>query len=183
MEITYVTTNYSKIQTARELLEPLGFKVNNIKMETIEIQSDEIEEVAKFSAKWASEKLKCNVLKNDTGLCIEALDGFPGPYTHYIGNKLDDNDILKLMEEKQNRKAYFKEVLAYCEYGKEPITFTGITEGILSREKQGESGWVFDYIFIPKGESKTLASFPEEVRYKYWDTLVYGKLAEYLKSC
>lgn len=62
-EITYVTSNWAKIDSAKQILEPLGYYVNNIKMDTIEIQADTTEEVAKYSAKWASEKLKCAVLK------------------------------------------------------------------------------------------------------------------------
>ncbi|MDD4187709.1 MAG: non-canonical purine NTP pyrophosphatase [Bacilli bacterium] len=49
-----------------------------------------------FSAKEASEKLKRCILKNDTGLFIEALGGFPGPYTHYVDEKIGEDGILKL---------------------------------------------------------------------------------------
>ena len=53
-------------------------------METNEIQADTVEEVTMHSAKETSDKLKCIVLKNDTGLYVEALNGFPGSYTHYV---------------------------------------------------------------------------------------------------
>ena len=122
-ELTYVTGNQAKIESARSILEPLGYKVNQIKIDTIEIQNDDVLEIAKYSAKWASEKLKCNVIKNDTGLYVEALNGFPGPYTHYVDDTLGEDGLLKLLEGISNRKAYFKEVIAYCEYGKEPVTF------------------------------------------------------------
>ena len=46
-------------------------------MDTTEIQTDTIEEVAAYSAKEASEKLKCVVVKNDTEIMIDALNGFP----------------------------------------------------------------------------------------------------------
>lgn len=86
-EITYVTGNKSKILSAKSILEPLNIKVNNIKIELTEIQADTTEEVAIYKAKEASEKLKCNVLVNDIGLFIDALNGFPGPYTHYVDEK------------------------------------------------------------------------------------------------
>lgn len=53
----------------------IGVEVENIKMETTEIQADTVEEVAMHSAKEASDKLKYTVLKNDTGLYVEALNG------------------------------------------------------------------------------------------------------------
>lgn len=65
-------------------MEPLGVEVENIKMKITEIQADTVEKVAMHSSKEASDKLKCTVLKNDTGLYVEALNGFPGSYTHYV---------------------------------------------------------------------------------------------------
>ena len=53
----------------------IGVEVENIKMETTEIQADTVEEVAMHSAKEARDKLKYTVLKNDTGLYVEALNG------------------------------------------------------------------------------------------------------------
>ena len=80
-KIIYVTGNWAKVMSAKQILEPLGIEIDNVKMQTTEIQADSVEEVAMHSAKVASEKLKCDVLKNDTGLYIDALGGFPGPYT------------------------------------------------------------------------------------------------------
>ncbi len=76
-KITYVTKNWAKLKSAQLILEPLGFEIDNIKIETTEIQADTVEEVAAHSAKEASEVLKCDVLKNDSGIVIEALGGFP----------------------------------------------------------------------------------------------------------
>ena len=88
MKITLVTGNWAKIAQAKQVLEPLGFEVDNVKMDTIEIQADTTEEVAAYSAKWASEKLHANVLKNDPGILVDALNGFPGVYTHYVEDTL-----------------------------------------------------------------------------------------------
>ena len=71
--IKYITGNLAKIKSAKQILEPLGIEVEHIKMETTEIQRDTVEEIAMFSAKEASEKLKISALKNDTGLFIEEL--------------------------------------------------------------------------------------------------------------
>lgn len=181
-KITYVTGNWAKILSARQILEPLGFEVEQVKMDVPELQDDLIENVAKYSAKWASEKLKTSVLKNDSGLCIDALNGFPGPYTHYVDDTLKEDGILKLLEGVENRKAHFVEVLAYCEYGKEPVIFKSITNGKIAYEKSGKYGWSWDFIFIPDGEEKTLGNFDDEVRFKYWNMNGYNELVEYLKN-
>ena len=90
MKITYVTSNWSKVKSAKQILEPLGIEVDNVNIPTTEIQANTVEEIAKYSAKEASEKLKCTVLKNDTGLFVEALGGFPGPYTHYVDDTIGE---------------------------------------------------------------------------------------------
>lgn len=71
--IKYITGNLAKIKSAKQILEPLGIEVEHIKMETTEIQRYTVEEIAIYSAKEASEKLKSSALKNDTGLFIEEL--------------------------------------------------------------------------------------------------------------
>ena len=181
-KITYVTGNWAKIASAKQALEPLGFNIDNVKMETPEIQADDVNEVAAYSAKWACEQLNKPVLKNDSGLFVEGLKGFPGVYTHYADDTIGEDGLLKLMEGMENRKAYFKESIAYCEPGKEPVVFEGITRGTIATEKSGTYGWSWDFIFIPDGETKTLGNFPDEERWNFWSVDMYKKLAEYLEN-
>lgn len=181
-KIVYVTGNKSKLYSAKQILEPLGFEVDNVKMDTTEIQANTVEEVAIHSAKEVSEKLKCSVLKNDTGLFVDALGGFPGPYTHYVDETLGEDGLLKLLDGVDNRKACFIEAFAYCEYGKEPVVFKSITNGVIAQEKSGEYGWSWDYIFIPDGYEKTMANYPDEERCLVWNTDGYKLLADYLKE-
>lgn len=180
-KITYVTGNWYKIMCARSILEPLGFEVDNIKMETTEIQANNVEDVAMYSAKEASDKLKCDVLKNDTGLYVEALGGFPGPYTHYVDEKLGEDGLLKLLKGIDNRNACFIEAFAYCEYGKDPIVFKSITKGRIATEKSGIYGWSWDFIFIPDGYDKTMGNYPDEERCYIWNTDAYAELVKFLK--
>ena len=180
-KITYVTGNWYKIMCARSILEPLGFEVDNIKMETTEIQANNVEDVAMYSAKEASDKLKCDVLKNDTGLYVEALGGFPGPYTHYVDEKLGEDGLLKLLKGLDNRNACFIEAFAYCEYGKDPVVFKSITKGRIATEKSGIYGWSWDFIFIPDGYDKTMGNYPDEERCYIWNTDAYAELVKFLK--
>lgn len=181
-KIIYVTGNWSKINSAKRILEPLGIEVDNIKMDTTEIQADTVEEVAMHSAKEASEKLKMDVLKNDTGLYVEALGGFPGPYTHYVDEKIGEDGLLKLLKGIKNRNACFIEAFAYCEYGKDPIVFKSITKGKIATSKSGKYGWSWDFIFIPDGYEKTMANYPDDERCLVWNTEAYNEIALFLKN-
>lgn len=180
--ITYVTNNWAKIESAKQALAPLGYKIENIKIDTPEIQADDVTEVAKYSAKWAAEKLKKPVLKNDTGLFVNSLKGFPGVYTHYASDTIGEDGLLKLMDGMEDRSAYFKESIAYCEPGKEPIVFEGITKGIIDTKKSGVFGWSWDFVFIPEGETKTLGCFPDEERWNFWSLNAYKNLAKYIEN-
>ena len=179
-KITYVTGNLSKVAGARQVLEPLGYQVDNIKMDTPEIQADDVSEVAKYSAKRAAEKLNIPVLKNDSGLFVNWLHWFPGVYTHYVEDTLGVDGLLKLMEWIEDRSAYFKEAIAYCEPWGEPVLFEWIVKGKIDVKKSGEYGWSRDFVYIPDWESKTLWCFPDEERIKFWGSNTYKQLAEYL---
>ena len=181
-KITYVTGNLAKISCARKILEPLGYIVDNIKMETPEIQADDVTEVAKFSAKWACDKLGKAVVKNDSGLFVKALKGFPGVYTHYVDDAIGNQGLLKLMEGIEDREAYFKEAIAYCEPGKEPIVFEGYTRGKIALKADGPYGMTWDKVFIPEGEDKTLGFFPDAERWNFWSLDCYTDLAKHLEE-
>lgn len=181
-KIIYVTGNKSKLISARNILEPLGFEIDNVKMDTTEIQADSVDEVAMHSAKEASDKLKCAVLKNDTGLFVNALGGFPGPYTHYVDERLGEDGLLKLLDGVSDRRASFIEAFAYCEYGKEPVVFKSITKGRIATKKSGSYGWSWDFIFIPDGYDKTMGNYPDDERCFVWNTDAYTELANYLSA-
>ena len=76
-KLIFVTGNKEKLNIARAALKGTGIEIINQKIKCPEIQLDDIEEIAKFSAKYASDRLKSNVIKVDSGLFIEAFDGFP----------------------------------------------------------------------------------------------------------
>ena len=180
--ITYVTGNKAKIASAKQALEPLGFEIDNVKMETPEIQANDVVEVSKYSAKWAAEKLGKPVLKNDSGLFVNVLKGFPGVYTRFVDETIGEDGLLKLMEGLEDRTAYFKESIAYCEPGNEPVVFEGITRGKIDTKKSGNNGWSWDFVFIPDGEDEPLACFDDEKKWSFWSQDAYKELAKYLEN-
>lgn len=181
-DLIYVTGNKYKIFTAKKFLEPYDINVIGKKIDCPEIQADTIDEVAKFSAEYACNFLNMPVLKNDMGLVIPALNGFPGAYTHYVEDTLGEDGILKLMEGIQNRYAYFYECLAYAAPGEETKIFISKTEGVLDTKKSGEYGWSWDRIFIPTGQTKTMANFDDDLRANFWSEEGYTELANYLHN-
>lgn len=178
--ITFITGNPKKVQSAQAALGSFGIKVLQEKIDTPEIQDKDIRKVAESSARFAAEKLNKAVIKVDVGFEIEALSGFPGPFSKFINEWLSPEKILKLLDGETNKKAKFVDVIAYCEPGKEAISFIAQTKGVLSEKPSGDNGWGIDKIFIPAGYSVTLANLLDDERVKVWNTNHWEKLARYL---
>ena len=182
MKVILVTGNKAKLINTRNKLKPFGIEVDNVKMDTIEIQADTIEEIAAYSAKYAVNKLNCGVIKIDSGLFVDALKGFPGPYTHYVEDTINNKLFLKLMEGETNRRAEFREAVAYCEPNQEPVVFSSVTNGTIALEESGTYGWSWDFLFIPEGKNVTLGHFDDDDRFDLWDDKAYIELGNYLKK-
>lgn len=182
MKVFFVTGNQEKIAIAKAALVGSNIEIEGIKIDCPELQDDDSGIIAKYSAKFASELIKCSIIKVDSGLYIEALDGFPGPYSEYVERKLDAQDIINMMKGRKNRNAYYKEVLAYCEYGKDPITLTTFTYGKISENIDGDKGYNFDRIFICEGDKKTIANFEQEERVKRYSHENWKKIRDYIQK-
>lgn len=181
MTINYVTGNEFKIYTAQLFMNKYNIKINQIKMDLPEIQDMDVEKVAIFSSKYAYDKLKVPVLKNDGGLFIPALNNFPAAFTRFVEEALGEDGILKLMEGIENREAYWLEALAYTDESGTKV-FLSKTPGTIAKTKSGENGWGYDKIFIPYNVDKTLANYDDETRGRLWAQAGYGELAEFILS-
>lgn len=133
----------------------------------LEIQSEDLEEIALESMKYLSKELKLPMMIEDSGLFIDCLNGFPGPYSSYIFEKIGNKGILKLMSGEENRRAKFVSVIAYWEPEIEVKIFKGQTQGTISEEERGEKGFGFDPIFIPSGQNKTFGEMDREEKNRF----------------
>ncbi|MCD4807123.1 MAG: XTP/dITP diphosphatase [Methanococcoides sp.] len=152
-EMVFVTGNKGKFSEAKEILAAKDIELIQNKDGYPELQEDELEPIAAYGAKYCAEKLKHPVMVDDSGLFINALNGFPGPYSAFVEENLGNQRVLKLMEDESDRSAVFKSVIGYCEPGGEPVTFTGTVEGEIAYEERGSGGFGYDPIFDYKGQT------------------------------
>ncbi|MBD3189968.1 MAG: non-canonical purine NTP pyrophosphatase [Candidatus Heimdallarchaeota archaeon] len=159
--LSFVTNNEEKMkdiqQMAKEKIQ-IAF-ISDI--ELFEIQSLSVEEVASSKAKQAFEKLQKPVAVSDSGLEIPVLDNFPGALVKYVNETIGQKGIIKLLNGKKDRRAFFVAVIAYCDDFLEPKIFSERDEGTIADQPRGV-GWHFDRIFIPKGSSNTWAEIGRE---------------------
>lgn len=104
------------------------------------------------------------VLGEDAGLEVEGLNNLPGIHTaRYAGpHARDSENIAKLLKMIQirspmNRKAQFKCVSVVLTPQNEEWVFEGVLKGQISSKVAGTQGFGYDPVFIPEGETKTLA--------------------------
>ena len=121
-EIIFVTHNMGKIKSAERCFENLKFKTFNYELD--EPRSDDIKEIATAKVKQAYEIVKRPCIALDTDFRIHELNGFPRAFVNFSLETIGVQGILKLMENKKNRKCAFNECLAYHD-GKEIHYFYG----------------------------------------------------------
>lgn len=180
MELYYVTGNKGKVELINMIYKDMDVHVIQEDMETPEIQHFDCREVAKFSAEFAANYLGKPVLKNDSGLVIESLNGFPGAFAKYAEESLGSEGFLKLLEGEKNRKCYWVEALAYCEPKHDPVVFESRSYGVIAEDAKGTRGYPYDKIFIPDGDTRTFAEMSEEEQLKTFDTKAYMDLLKHL---
>ena len=165
-KILFITGNKGKLKEAQQKLSEYDVEVKQKDAGYPEIQADTLEEVAEFGVNHLKDKIKDSFILEDAGIFIESLNGFPGVYSKYVFYTIGCKGILKLLEEKKNRKAVFKSVYAYYSDGEKKI-FIGECEGKISRKMVGSKGFGYDPIFIPKGSDKTFAEMDTDEKNKY----------------
>jgi XTP/dITP diphosphohydrolase len=184
--IFFATNNVNKFQEARKVLAEHKIAVGMLRVKTLEIQSESLEEIAKSSVTEAFKNCNLPVIVEDAGLFVEAFDGFPGPYAAYVYRTIGNRGLLQLMKNAKNRKAKFTSAVAYfsadCE---SPICFIGEASGEIAKEERksgSEQGFGFDPIFQPAKSGKTFAemSVAEKNRYSHRANALH-KFAEWYK--
>ena len=175
MEITFVTSNKMKINACKEAFKNIDIEISNEELDIPELQCDDVVEVAINKARYAYNKIKKPIIINDCGLVIPSLNGFPGPYTKYVEQTIKEDGIVNLMANKNNREAYYLDILVYMD-NKETKIFESKTEGSISYQKEGTNGYGYDKIFIPKDKDKVMALMNDEEILKVWINTTYNDL-------
>lgn len=129
------------------------------------------EENAAKKAETVMRECKRPTIADDSGLCVEALEGAPGVYTaRYAGPYATDEDnIQKLLEALKDvppmeRGASFVCVIALAEPGADTRLFRGECNGKIAQEKKGESGFGYDPVFYVEQYGKTMAELEHPIK-------------------
>ncbi len=134
-----------------------------------------LEENAMQKADYIRRNYGLSVFADDTGLEVDALGGAPGVYSaRYASGAGHDSEanMAKLLAElgdNDNRKARFRTVIAMILTGEGQaadtvMTFEGIVNGSIIRERRGGEGFGYDPVFCPDGYEKTFAELGNDIK-------------------
>lgn len=170
-ELVIASHNKGKIAEFEKMLAPYGVKIysaNDLNLPDVEETGTTFEENAVLKAEALAQFSNKPCLADDSGLCVDALDGRPGVYSaRYVPNRDFDAAITKLIKEIKDSKsndwsAHFSCVLALKVPGKEIELFEGRVDGKIIEDRRGENGFGFDPVFIPVGFDRTFAEMSAE---------------------
>lgn len=164
MDFILATKNPGKLKEMERILSPLGIAVRcesdfDFAFEDVEENGTTFEENALLKARSASKQSGLPAIADDSGLCVDALNGAPGIYSaRYAGDGSSDSNNKKLLEnmiDVPDEKRTAKFVCAICCYFSEDDYFfvRGECEGVIDREKHGNGGFGYDPLFVHDGIS------------------------------
>ncbi|MDD3071843.1 MAG: RdgB/HAM1 family non-canonical purine NTP pyrophosphatase [Methanoculleus horonobensis] len=155
MKVAVVTSNANK---AREVAAYFAgvLTVEHVALECPEFRHADVGEIARGKAEFAYRTLSRPLIVDDTGLFVDALGGFPGPYAAYVHDTIGNAGVLKLMEGMENRNARFETAIAFAREDGIRV-FRGVLPGTIVAPR-GEEGFGYDPIFEYGG--RTLAEIP-----------------------
>jgi XTP/dITP diphosphohydrolase len=187
-KLVFATNNAHKLAEVKAILEPQFtiISLNELNCnDEIPETADTLQGNALLKATYIHDKFGLDCFADDTGLEIVELNGEPGVYSaRYAGednNSVNNmNKVLTLLENKTNRKACFRTVIALFQSEK-TIFFEGRINGNIALLPQGESGFGYDPIFIPEGFQRSFAQLSSEEKNKISHrALAVKKLIEFL---
>ena len=164
MKLVIASNNQGKISEFKKIFARFGYKVISQRESGAEIEveenADTFEGNAELKARALYEKLGCAVLADDSGLCVDCLDGAPGVYSaRFGGGSLNDKEknalLLEKMKDipKEERGAQFVCALYYIAKDGRNCLAKGICRGEIAFEMSGENGFGYDSVFLYEGKS------------------------------
>ena len=179
-KLVLATRNPGKIREFARLLSEFASDIEVLGLEefpdmpNVEETGDSFEENSLLKASAVAEFTKLPSLADDSGLCVNALNGDPGIFSARFagehGNDQANNEkLLQELKDKSDRSAQFICVVTLVvptESGSKVIVESGNIEGIIVDDIRGDSGFGYDPLFQPIGSNLTFGEFPHEEKDK-----------------
>ena len=195
MKLVLASKNAKKLAEMNAILSELGVEVCSETQAGVDVDVEEtgttFEENSLLKAKAVMEASGLPAIADDSGLCVDALNGAPGVYSaRYGGPELDDTGRYRLLLENLRgqtpRTAKFVSVITCCFPNGDVITARGECPGTIAFAPMGEGGFGYDPVFFIPGLKKTFAQLSAQEKNAISHrgralALFQQKLKDYLK--
>ena len=171
VKLVLASKNQKKLVEMREILSTLGVEVVLQSEVGVDVDVEEtgttFAENAALKARAVCEASGLPAIADDSGLCVDALNGAPGVYSaRYGGEGLDDVGRYKLLLENMrgqlDRRCGFVSAICCAFPNGDEITAQGECRGTLAYAARGENGFGYDPIFFVPEKKKTFAELSAE---------------------
>ena len=172
MKFVLASKNPKKLVELRDILSAQGIEVVSEADVGVDVEVEEtgttFYENACLKARAVMEATGLPAVADDSGLCVDALNGAPGVYSaRYGGPELDDPGrctlLLENMRGMLDRRCKFVSVVVCCFPNGDLVSGQGECAGTMAYAPRGEGGFGYDPIFFVPGMKKTFAQLtPEE---------------------
>ncbi len=169
MDFLIATHNLKKRDELQRILLPLGIRVltadeAGVDLTDVEETGTTFSENALLKARSGAKEGNMPCIADDSGLCVDALDGAPGVYSARFagehGNDAKNNakllDLLKDVPQKARTARFVSAVACVFPDGRE-LTVQGTCEGVIGYEPKGQNGFGYDPLFYVG--ARTFAEF------------------------
>lgn len=171
MKFVLATHNPGKLKEMSAILWTLGVEVVSPADLGLSVDVEETGETfaenAMLKAKAVCELAGLPAIADDSGLCVDALNGGPGVYSaRYGGEGLDDRGrymlLLNSMRGAPSRSAHFETAVACAFPNGETLTAAGRCDGAIAFAPMGTGGFGYDPVFLVPERAKTFGQMTEE---------------------
>lgn len=173
MKLVLATQNPKKLKEMRAILANLGVEVVSeselgVKVE-VEETGETFTENARLKARAVMEATGLPAVADDSGLCVDALNGAPGVYSaRYGGEGLDDRGrymlLLESLRGQTNRAAHFHTSIVCAFPNGDELTSEGDCHGAIAFAPMGDDGFGYNPVFFVPDKRKTFAQMTLEER-------------------
>ena len=166
MKMVLASKNAHKLVEMKDILSQLGVDVVLESEVGVDVDVEEtgttFEENAYLKAHAVCEASGLPAIADDSGLCVDALNGAPGVYSaRYGGPELDDVGRYKLLLEnlrgQLDRRGKFVSAICCCFPNGDKVEARGECPGTIAYAPKGEGGFGYDPVFFIPGLKKTFA--------------------------
>ena len=171
MKYVLASHNPGKIREMSAILSQYGVEVVSPRELGITVDVEEtgttFAENAMLKAKAICAAAKLPAIADDSGLCVDALNGGPGVYSaRYGGEGLDDKGrymlLLNSMRGQPTRAAHFACAIACAFPNGDTLTAEGRCDGAIAYAPMGEGGFGYDPVFLVPEKAKTFGQLTAE---------------------